>query len=696
MDLQDDLASIPGLQLTSRQFTALRKGGLTTVEDVLLRLPKRHDNRLSLPRFEAVLPSGPVLIGGLVTSAQTRRIGPKSFVSVEIQLQNPRPESPWSTANCRWFGMPFMNRAFKVGDIAYFFGSAKVIKERLTIDHPEHEVVRQGSEAQQVSDFVPIYNSPKGIQTRDYREVVRAVLVSISDSALPDLLPRPSADGGYAGCSRALSLRHIHFPETDDQINSARRYLALEWLVGLNLGILDRRRTYREARRSRGEIINPGLVDRFLADLPFDPTPGQTSAIAEVTADLQQPHPMNRLLHGDVGAGKTVVAAASAALAIERGTQVALMAPTQILAEQHFATLQSWFCPLNIRLRLLTADRQEDSYQPQQSGGTEPQFIIGTHALLHSDDPELQPGMVIIDEQHKFGVGQRESLIERSNDDIPPDVLVLTATPIPRTLVLTSYGDLDVSTLTDKPAGRSPIRTAARFKPDLRKLTRFLKDELEADRQVYILFPVIDGGSKGSKLPAIEDNIATWKKRLSPHRVEMVHGGIPTADRDELMTSFRTGETKVLLCTTVIEVGVDVPNATVMLVFGANAFGLAQLHQLRGRVGRGEHRSYCILVPKSDNPDIRDKMAVLEGTGDGFEIAEADLRRRGPGEILGVAQSGYENSAFAELLLDADFCDLARKLAARILRGDPTLKDERNKSLYELGSPRSEKSGGLQ
>ena len=368
---------------------------------------------------------------------------------------------------------------------------------------------------------------------------------------------------------------------------------------------------------------------------------------------------MNRLLQGDVGSGKTFVALCAMLMAVDAGNQAALMAPTQILAEQHWLTFCKWLEPLGVKVGLLTGARDEDA-----SGAD---ILIGTHALIYDRAEFERLSLVVIDEQHKFGVLQRGRLIQQG---IAPDVLVMTATPIPRTLTLTIYGDLDVSVLDERPAGRGKIVTGVRVKPKVSEVTKFLKGELEKGRQIYLVYALVED-SASVKAQAATVEFPKWQKRLKDWEVELLHGKMAPEEKDAVMARFRANETQVLVATTVIEVGVDVPNANVMVIWNSERFGLAQLHQLRGRIGRGEHKSYCIL--SSDGKSGQEKLEVMAKTDDGFKIAEADLTLRGPGEVLGTIQSGLGELVFAEFLADVDMVREARRLADDVLKRDPML-----------------------
>ena len=439
------------------------------------------------------------------------------------------------------------------------------------------------------------------------------------------------------------------------------------------------------AHCGRGE-----LLEKFLRSLPFELTGAQNRVIAEIRRDLAANHPMNRLLQGDVGSGKTVVAIAAILLAIEAGYQAAFMAPTQILAEQHYAVLRRWLEPLGVRLAIRTAARQEESGPlplfesarvpriPRSDAA--PHVLIGTHALLYETVPFSNLGLVVIDEQHKFGVAQRARLTSR---EPAPDVLVMTATPIPRTLTMTVYGDLDVSTIDEMPRNRGKIITAVRDASKLGEVLVFLRTQLESGRQVYVVYPLIDESEKlDAKAAAAE--YETWRERLHPFHCELLHGRIPAPEKQEIMERFRHGETKALISTTVLEVGVDVANATVMLIENAERFGLAQLHQLRGRIGRGEHKSYCILLSSDPSKDTAAKLAVLEKTSNGFEVAEADWDLRGPGDLLGTAQSGLPALKIGNLKRDAHLMRRARAAAMSIFAADPHLGLPENQRFRHL------------
>ncbi|PYI75512.1 MAG: hypothetical protein DMF04_10150 [Verrucomicrobia bacterium] len=444
------------------------------------------------------------------------------------------------------------------------------------------------------------------------------------------------------------------------------------------------------------------LVDKFLRALPFALTDAQRRVLNEIKNDLQIASPMNRLLQGDVGSGKTVVAIAAMLQAVESGSQAALMAPTQILAEQHYAVLRDWLDPLGIRIALRTAARQEDNAAlplferaetntrdgcasqiecscPDQSESA-PQIIVGTHALLYENVKFSNLGLAVIDEQHKFGVAQRAKLTSR---EPAPDVLVMTATPIPRTLTMTIYGDLELSTIDEMPRGRSEIVTHLLTGKKLDEPITFLREQLSAGRQAYIIYPLIDESEKlDAKAAAAE--FERWQERLRPFRCELLHGRVASPEKQSIMERFRTGQTHALISTTVIEVGIDISNATVMLIENAERFGLSQLHQLRGRIGRGTHVSHCWLITSDKSMETVTKLSVLQRTTNGFEIAEADWELRGPGDLLGTAQSGLPVLKLGDLRRDAALMRKARLAALELLENDPGLDEPENQRFRDL------------
>jgi ATP-dependent DNA helicase RecG len=581
------------------------------------------------------------------------------------------------------------------------------------MEHPEFEVIENDEEISiHFRRITPIYPATEGLSQRVLRSLIHRLLQECEHDDLTTLLPLPLKTGAAAG-----AWREIHFPATEEALARARETLVLAEFFAMQMLLSSR----RARSRSRTGAVHCGrgeLLERFLRGLPFDLTNAQARVIEELRTDLGSTWPMNRLLQGDVGSGKTVVAMAAMLLAVEAGFQAALMAPTQILAEQHYAVLRRWLEPLGVPVSLRTGARTEDPLPlfahanaptlVQESTGCQPvgpesrsgtpdasqradnrcspeesscaQIFVGTHALLYEPEGLENPGLVVIDEQHKFGVAQRARL---TNFEPAPDVLVMTATPIPRTLTMSLYGDLDVSTIDEMPADRGRIVTAAREETKLPDVLAFLLGQLEAGRQAYIVYPLIDESEK-LEVKAASAEFEKWRERLQPFTCELLHGRIPAPEKQAIMERFRRGLTSVLISTTVIEVGVDVPNATVMLIENAERFGLAQLHQLRGRIGRGEHKSYCILLRSDPSAETVAKLAVLEKTSNGFEVAEADWEMRGPGDLLGTAQSGLPALKLGNLRSDAKLMQRARAAATEVFRDDPQLIRPENQRFRRL------------
>ena len=668
--------------LEKRLVTVLGKGGFHTVGDVLFHYPFRYEDRTAFDGWpDGGEEAGAALcLRGVVTDVQLKRAGPgRPYVMVTVAPPDPfqdavgleAMQSFASPLMLRWFNMPFIFKSFAADQDIIIYGKPKPVKQGgLVMDHPEYEILNDTPAAEasiHLQRIAPIYGAREGVPQKSLRRAVWQLLEALEDESVPDVLPEPSADGEFAMQSRAQAIRLIHFPTLPQDKDRARRYLALEEFFLLQLTVLRRRQDW-DALAGHSHCGPGTLLQHWLASLPFPLTGAQQRSIAEIREDLSRTRPMNRLLQGDVGSGKTFVAMAAMLLAVESGCQAALMAPTQILAEQHYINFRHWLDPLGLRIGLRTASRKEDGFDPLFAGSdSKPQILIGTHALLHGDSELPDLGLAVIDEQHKFGVEQRARLVRQGT---APHVLVMTATPIPRTLTMIVYGDLDVSIIDELPAGRRPIVSAVREQPDPVQIASFLKQQFEAGRQAYLVYPLIDE-SDTLDLKAASKEHAAWEKRLSPHAVGLLHGRLKPGEKEDVMRRFRANEFRALVSTSVIEVGVDVPNASVMIIFEAERFGLAQLHQLRGRIGRGAHKSYCIFATSGRNAEALERLHTLAATSDGFAVAEADLLRRGPGDLLGFSQSGVGNLVLGDLVRDIALVRLARRLAVSVLRHNP-------------------------
>jgi len=653
-----------------------------TIEDLLLHRPKRYEDRRHFRKISELTKEEAFTARGKIVALGLKRFrgGSKSVFEIILDDGSAR-------LHCRWWNLPFMENYFAMGDEVFIFGKLKEAKPRI-MDHPETEVIEGGEESFiHINRITPIYPLTEGLPQRWLRGLVWRTLEKFENKIAE---PNPAPDSKFFP-TRANAIRMIHFPEELTDAEIARRRLALDEFIALQLQIQSRRKNFETRSKALPCGGDNRLMKPFLSQLGFKLTSAQTNVLREIRADMSGSSgtgvspvrsesktdgrdaratktPMRRLLQGDVGSGKTAVAACSALMALESGFNVALMAPTEILAEQHFRNFSKWFEPLGVKVELQTGSHRSKEQEATSKIGAAKSLIlascsltIGTHALLTSgfDLPKL--GLVIIDEQHKFGVAQRETLVRKGNY---PHLLVMTATPIPRTLGLTLYGDLDVSVIDELPGGRGKIKTFVRLTDKLPKVLEFIREKLAAGRQAYVVYPrVEDSGAK--ELKAVTVEFENLKKMLAPFRVGLLHGRLKSAEKENVMADFRANKIHVLLSTSLIEVGVDVPNATIMLIENAEHFGLAQLHQLRGRIGRGTHESFCILISDAKNPEARGRLKILEETNDGFKIAEADLKLRGPGELLGRDQSGLPNFRFGNLVEDLDLIRQARGIVSK-------------------------------
>ena len=676
------LDAIP--EISARVTKLLAKEGVLTAGDVIWQLPFRHEDRRHAADSVFQPSEMPVCHRVRVVKTGQKFFGRRRGAGMFDAMVEPEGGAALGQGlTLRWWNMPYMSKAIAEDQVLFVYGRIKDQKGRLIMAHPEYEILGEGEDEFEsggatvhTGRITPVYRLKGGLTQKALRVAAWHVTQLVGEAFTSDVLPTPSAKGEFAGWNRTRALKALHFPADEAELEIAGRYLALEEFFGYQLRVVHRRRAFIDSGGRRHEGTGD-LVPQFQEALPFALTTAQQRCLDEIRADMASARPMNRLLHGDVGSGKTVVAFISMLRAVESGSQAALMAPTQILAEQHFQNARKWFEPLGIRVGLKTGSRRDDGSGLElwsgERAGDAPAILIGTHALLHDRDLVRNLGLVIIDEQHKFGVAQRARLIEKGRT---PDVLVMTATPIPRTLTLTIYGDLDVSTIDERPKARGKIITKIRPASKTKEAAAFLKDQLVEGRQAYLVYPLIDESEK-LDVKAATTGCEEWRQLMAPHSVDLLHGRMSGDEKEDVMRRFRDADVEALVSTTVIEVGVDVPNATVMYIHGAERFGLAQLHQLRGRIGRGSHTSYCVLFVKDKDPEAKARLAIMEETHDGFKIAEEDLKRRGPGDILGRAQSGQAPLRFAAFLADTRLVRTARTLAERTLDEDPRLMARR-------------------
>jgi ATP-dependent DNA helicase RecG len=674
MSLSTEVRMIKGVGPQRAELLAQR--GIYTLEDLLGYLPFRYEDRIHFSKVRDIQPNGTYTIRARVMSGQAIRTMRGRDAIYHLLVQDDTGSLP-----CKFFHGGYLEGRLKPGQLLILHGKAEIDKlrpARLEMINPQMELLSsEEMDSTEVGRIVPIYEAIGTFGSRQIRRAMYAA-VQLVDPKMPDILPESlRARLGYP--SRGEAMIHTHFPSPTESLEAlntfrspAQQRLIFEELFLYQLSLaLDRRATRKEnaiAFRVREDAVREALK----RILPFKPTAAQKRVLAEIAADLEKPSAMNRLLQGDVGSGKTIIALQAAVIAIENATQAALMAPTEILAVQHFLSARRILARAGYRVELLISGLKssEKAAARERIRSGEAQLVIGTHALIEENVEFARLGFVAIDEQHRFGVLQRKRLMDKAAArGHAPHVLVLTATPIPRTLSLTLYGDLDVSVLDELPPGRTPVATRITSEPHLPGIWEFLRREVAAGHQGYIVYPVIEE-SKLELKAAIEEFEGLSKEVFPKLKLGLLHGRLSSEEKDDVMQRFRKNEVQILVATTVVEVGVDVPNATVMVIEHAERFGLAQLHQLRGRIGRGAEKSHCILVaPARMTDEARARLETMVRTSNGFEIAETDLQLRGPGEFFGTRQSGDLGFHIANPLRDRELLELAR-LEAFALAGN--------------------------
>jgi len=672
----------------AKHLSKLEKLGIRTTQDAVRHYPHRHNDFAHVTKVSQLEHGKEQTIVATVWEASEKRRGPRS-VSTQAVLGD-------ETGNVRaiWFGQGYLARTLKAGSQVVISGQVKTFKGRHVFESPEYELLTGQEELVHTGRLVPVYPTTEGLPQRTMRRIIRGALKP-GLAGIQETLP-PDVRRSETLMDLTAAVTQIHYPDSEADLNAARRRLAFDEMLLLQLAVLSRRRKWHE--EADGIPLSPkngatggSMVEAFLGSLPFALTRAQQRVLGEITTDLSRSRPMVRLLQGDVGSGKTVIAIAALLAAVDSGRQGAFMAPTEILAEQHFITV----CHLvtggqanldpdeasaeimmpnggTVTIALLTGGthkKVKDRLFAAIAAG-DVDIVIGTHALIQDsvDIPNLAVG--VVDEQHRFGVMQRAALTEGG---LRPHLLAMSATPIPRSLSLTVFGDLDVSVLDEMPSGRKPIKTRWVAPAQRDSAYDFVRTEMEAGRQAFIVFPLVEGSASVQARAATEEHERLSRDVFTKHSLGLLHGRMKTAEKENVMQRFSSGELDALVSTSVIEVGIDVPNATVMMIDGADRFGLAQLHQFRGRVGRGADQSYCLLLSDSTGPDAAERMRIIESVSDGFELAEQDLRLRGPGDFLGTRQSGLPELRVASIT-DTTTASRARRVAVSILQDDPDLK----------------------
>lgn len=681
--------------VSDREIKALQAAGIETVQQLLRRFPRRYEDRSTVLPVHLIQDGDTVCTRVHVFSAGWRFSYKRYFEVTAGTISDPHGARIY----LRWFNMPYVSKLLATGMDLSIYGKARLYGGKMTIANPDFEALDDEDAGHRLVEaamggtlmpppeekentpihtgrIVPIYKGIPGLAVRTYRGIVWNALQQLAPE-----LPAPGYDVAPA-YPYWQAIADIHFPEAEELHRKARLRFALTECFEQQFRVAWRRKR-QQSRSGQVTATCTAYMEEMLAQLPFTLTSAQQRCVEEIRRDMASTRQMNRLLQGDVGSGKTLVALCAMLMAVDSGKIAAMIAPTQILAEQHYRNFCKLLHHTDVKISLRTADHVDDTGLVLDAGvhDESPRIIVGTHALLYKKHRPHNLGLAVIDEQHKFGVEQRERFIASGDN---PDVLVMTATPIPRTLTLTMYGDLDVSIIDELPANRGEIVTALRNPANMKRIITFMQQEMEAGRQVYVVSPLVDE-SETKKQASATAEVNKWKELFPERNVGLLHGRMKAEEKDEVMQNFRAGNLDILVATTVVEVGVDVPNANIMLINDADSFGLSQLHQLRGRIGRGEHKSYCILLSsaKPGEPG-REKLEVLCRTLNGFEIAEEDFKLRGPGDVLGTAQSGLGNIEFAEWLVDMRLIHRANKEACTILDADPELKKPQHAPLRLL------------
>lgn len=671
------ISTVKGIR--KKTVERLQKLGIETILDAIYYLPFRYEDRTTITPMAFLKPNQTFLVKGKVVNLSVIETSKKKKKLLKVILYDKTGTVTLVFLQEKVFGYyrALFSKAKELGKEVLAYGLAKRELGGYSMVHPEVEIFdKYKGKLEKLGVILPVYHSVEGIKQsvlrRDIGSVVKKVVPFLPEYLPEEILRRNSFPDATTAFWR------VHFPhdeEAEELLNFKTPYqkrVIFDELFLFQLALALHR---QKIKREEGIAFPVGeeLIDEFKKALPFKLTGAQERVLKEIVEDMRSPEPMNRLVQGDVGSGKTVVAAAASFFAVKSGYQVAVMAPTEILANQHFKKFQEFLKPFRVRVGLLTGSmtkkEKETMYRAIKEGFI--QVVVGTHALIQETVEFKNLGLAIIDEQHRFGVKQRVELKKKGKMS---DVLVMTATPIPRTLAMTAYGDLDVSVIDELPAGRKPVETKILFEDEREKLIDFLLKELKAGNRVYIVYPLIEESEK-LELKAATEMHEYWKRKLKPYSVGLLHGRMKQEEKDDVMEKFKKGDYQVLVSTTVIEVGVDVPEATVMVIEHAERFGLAQLHQLRGRVGRGAKQSYCFLVTKRNaGEDSIKRLKVLESTNDGFKIAEADLQFRGPGEIFGTRQSGLGDFKIADLRRDFEILKIAREEAKKLVEKNPELE----------------------
>ncbi len=691
LSINTEIAKIKGLM--PRFLQNLNKLGIKTVRDLLWHFPNRYEDFSTVLKIADLEANQTATIQGVVDKVAMRRTFRKHMVVVEATITD---ES--GTITAIWFNQPYIAKVLRAGRLASFSGKVTFGDDGLYLSNPSYELISSfGAETQHTAGLIPIYGETKGLTSKGIRHLMNIVLANLE--TLPDFLPTEILEkDNFPDINAAL--RHIHSPNKLEDAHNARKRFSFEDLFLLQINNIKARLQLAQ-EKALGLVIDKNILEEIFKLLPFQLLPSQKESLYEILEDLGKSRPMNRLLQGDVGSGKTVVAAIAAIFTAKNGHQAAFMAPTEVLAQQHYKTLTKTFGHLHIPIGLLTSSMAKVFFDE----GLETDFkkaeliakikkgeikiIIGTHAIIQKSLEFDSLALTIIDEQHRFGVAQRRAMLERKKD-FAPHFLSMSATPIPRTLMLTIFGDLDLSTITELPEGRKKVITKIVAPENRQKAYNFIREQIKKGRQAFIIYPRIEKATEtenadGTKTlfdhlhwneaKALKEEYEKLSRAIFPDfKLAMLHGKMKPFEKSTVMTDFVAKNFDILVTTSVIEVGVDIPNATIMVIEGAERFGLSQLYQFRGRVGRSEHQSFCMLFTDSKTETAEKRLKALIEAKNGFELAEKDLANRGPGEFLGNSQTGIPDMAM-QSLNNLELVKAARLAAAQIIKKDQTFKN---------------------
>ncbi len=682
--LSDSVQYVKGVG--PKRVRILNKLEIETIQDLLYYFPRTHSDRSHSKPIASLLDGEYATIKGIIKARSVIR--PRTG----LEIIKAAIDDGTGIAYANWYNQPYLTEYLKEGTKIALSGTIEKKYKKTEIKNFAYEIIEEGKELLNTLRIVPVYHLTEGINQKYLRTIIKRVLNEYAPT-LPELLPLDIRRRNKL-IKIPQAINSIHFPRIIRNYQDARRRLVFDEFFLLQLGIALRKKKIEEVGKGI-RYRKPGeLIEKFSKLLPFELTSAQRRVISEIISDMQQDKPMNRLLQGDVGSGKTVVAIYALLKAIEDGYQGAIMAPTEILAQQHYLTLQELLIPLKIRIELLigsTSGKDKKRIRKKIEEG-KVDIIIGTHTLIQEAAEFAKLGLIIIDEQHKFGVLQRATLRKKG---LNPDVLVMTATPIPRTLALTVYGDLNISVLDEMPPGRKGTTTYQVPQSQRKNIYLFIENEIKKGRQAYIVYPLVSESEKMEELKAATEMQKHLQKEVFPKlKVGLIHGQMPGDEKEKIMNDFKNKKMDILVSTTVIEVGIDISNASIMLIEDAQRFGLAQLHQLRGRIGRGEYQSYCLMFATPRTFEGKRRIKVMTETGDGFQIAEEDLELRGPGEYFGTKQHGMPELKIANLLRDQRPLETARQEAFAFIKKDPKLEKPEHRLIKK--SLLSKFKGGLE